>query len=313
MYYIANMREDDRVIDHYFCKQKQSLKTNSGKTYLSLKLQDKTGLIDAKVWELTNDIQAFEEGDVVKVDGSVLLYQNALQMKVLKLRRSREGEYSPADLNPSTDKDIDSLYAALKEKITGLKQPLRQLCEDIYNSDLVNGSIRTHSAAKAMHHGYMGGLLEHTVSVTEICEFMAGRYKYVQRDVLVAAALLHDIGKIQELSPFPQNDYTDDGELLGHIVIGAQMVHEAAARIPNFPHELESLLTHAILAHHGQMEWGSPKQPKTIEAFLLHCADDTDAKAKMFEDMVANYKGAGKWVGYNRPLERNIRKADDAL
>jgi len=309
MRYISDFRENDRVVDHYLCKQKQNLKTRSGKTYLSLRLQDKTGQIDAKVWEVNNDIQSFEEGDFIKIDGIVLTYQSDPQLKILKIRRSMEGEYDPADYIPCTDKDVGELYAQLTAYVKSLSNPfISKLVEEIlFRNPDVAGAVKTHSAAKNMHHSYMGGLLEHTLSVTQICDFMSGRYENVNRDLLVATAILHDIGKVYELSGFPENDYTDDGQLLGHIVIGAQLITEAAAKIAGFPPELRSLMAHSILAHHGEYEFGSPKRPKTIEAFILHCADNMDAKVKMFEECLKG-DASGKWIGYNKVLAREIRK-----
>ena len=311
MRYIEDFKEDDRIVAHYFCKQKNSLKSRAGKTYLSLKLQDKTGIIDAKVWELNNDIQSFEENDYIKVDGLIVSYQNDLQMKVAKIRRSEEGEYDPADYVPHTDKDMGALYESLLAYIKSVKSPhIKRLLESVFLEDpVICGGIKTHSAAKQMHHSYMGGLLEHTVAVADICEFLAGTYGFVDRDMLIAGALLHDVCKITELSAFPVNDYTDEGELVGHLVMGSELVSRHAAGIDGFPRQLEFLIKHMLLAHHGVYEFGSPKLPKTVEAFLLHCADDLDAKTKMFEDAVVKDNTAGMWVGYHKIFARNLRKS----
>ena len=310
MKYIEEFKEADRIIEHYLCKQKQSLKSRSGKTYLSLKLQDKTGFIDAKVWDLTNDIQNFEEGDYIKIDGIVQTYQNDLQLKINKIRKSEGGEFEPMNYIPCTDKDIGTLY----EQIVGYIQTIadkhiKALMENIFvhNSDIAS-AFKSHSAAKSMHHSYMGGLIEHTLNVVQICDFMSGRYKYVDRDLLIAAAMMHDLAKIYELSAFPTNDYTDDGHLLGHLVIGAEMINAEADKIAGFPHELKSLLKHCILAHHGECEFGSPKTPRTIEAFILHCADNADAKIRMFEEAIDADHTQSQWAGYHRMLQRNIRK-----
>ena len=312
MKYIEDFKEDERIIEHYLCKQKNSLKSRAGKTYLSLKLQDKTGVVDAKVWEMTSDIQSFEENDYIKVDGIVVTYQNDLQLKVAKIRKSQDGEYDPANYVPQTEKDIDSLYESLTGFIDSISNKhIKALLENIfYNDPVISVNIKTHSAAKQMHHSYLGGLLEHTVNVAELCEFFSSQYKFVNRDMLIAGALLHDVGKIFELSAFPVNDYTDDGQLLGHIVMGSEIIGKHTANIEGFPHELESLMKHMILAHHGIYEYGSPELPKTLEAHLLHCADDLDAKVKMFEDAVIKDNTPALWVGYQRMLERNIRKSD---
>ncbi|MDR1532612.1 MAG: HD domain-containing protein [Clostridiales bacterium] len=310
MKYIEDFKEDDHIIGHYFCKQKQNLKSRAGKTYLSLKLQDRTGMIDAKVWDLNNDIQNFDENDFIKIDGVVLTYQNEPQLKLSKIRRSREGEYDPAEYIPRTDKDVAAMYQQVEELIRSVEDPqIRLLLEEIMIKDEhVRDAFQSSSAGKIMHHSYMGGLIEHTLAVTQICDFLGRRYKFVNRDILIAAALLHDIGKVFELSPFPDNDYTDDGELLGHIVMGAEFISRAAAKIEGFPHQLESLLKHCILAHHGEYEFGSPKLPKTMEALILHFADNADAKLAAVEKAIDSDASQNDWLGFNKMLQRNLRK-----
>ena len=300
------------MIGRNLCKSKQSLKSRAGKTYLSLKLQDKTGMVDAKVWDMTNDIKAFDENDFIKIDAAVVTYQNDIQLNVKRIRRSMEGEYEPSDYIPCTEKNIEEMYQKLMSYIKTIESPyVKKLLEIIfYKHPIVSKNFKTHSAAKSVHHSYMGGLLEHTLSVTEICNFAAPRYKYVNRDILIASAMLHDVGKLMELSEFPENNYTDDGELLGHLIIGSEMITEAAAKIDGFPKELESLLKHCMISHHGEYEYGSPKLPKTIEAYILHCADNLDAKSKVFEEMIDNNSNQGNWAGYHKMLQRNIRKSD---
>jgi len=312
MRYLQDLKENERIIEHYLCKQKQSLKTRGGKTYFSLKLQDKTAVVDAKVWELHSDIGEFEENDMIKVDGTVLLYNNEPQIKINRIRKSLEGEYEAGEFIPRTEKDIDELHSQLLGYIDSVKEPyLRQLLEQIIiGNEVIAKAITSHSAAKHMHHSYFGGLLEHIVSVAEICDFMSGRYKYVNRDLLIVVAILHDIAKIFELSPMPANAYTDDGQMLGHIYMGAELVNQECAKIPGFPHELQSLIKHAILAHHGEYEFGSPKLPATIEAFILHAADNMDAKAKVYEEALAADATPGPWVGYHKLLARYLRNSD---
>ena len=310
MRYIEDLKEDEHIVEHYYCKQKQSLKTKAGKTFYSLKLQDKTGIIDAKVWELNNDIKNFEEGDFIKIEAVVSSYQNELQLKVTKLRKSTEGEYDPLNYVPSTDKDVDSIYSEIIKLIKSMKNPhIRQLTENILTQNKrIADAFKSHSAAKTMHHSYMGGLIEHTLSVAQICDFLAPRYKFINRDMLISVAILHDIGKIYELSSFPENDYTDEGELIGHIVVGSELIEHAAVEIEGFPNELKMLMKHCILAHHGEYEYGSPKLPKIMEAYVLHLADNMDAKIKMFEEVLGKDNTKGNWLGWQRLLERNIRK-----
>lgn len=312
MRYINELREGETIIEHYLCKSKQSLKSRAGKTYLSLKLQDKTGMVDAKVWDMTNDIKAFDENDFIKIDAVVVIYQNDIQLNVKRIRRSMDGEYEPFDYIPCTEKNIEEMYQKLMSYIKTIESPyVKKLLEFIfYKHPIVSKNFKTHSAAKSVHHNYMGGLLEHTLSVTEICDFAAPRYKHVNRDILIASAMLHDVGKLMELSEFPENDYTDDGELLGHLIIGTEMITEATAKIEGFPKQLESLLKHCMISHHGEYEYGSPKLPKIIEAYILHCADNLDAKSKVFEEMIDNNSNQGNWAGYHKMLQRNIRKSD---
>ncbi|MCI8629076.1 MAG: HD domain-containing protein [Firmicutes bacterium] len=312
MRYINELREGQSVIEHYLCKSRQSLKSRAGKTYLSLKLQDKTGMVDAKVWEMTNDIKAFEENEFIKIDATVVTYQNDIQLNVKRIRRSLEGEYDPADYIPCTEKNIEEMYQKLMSYIKTIQNPyIKKLLEEIfYHNDTVSKHLKTHSAAKSIHHSYMGGLLEHTLSVTEICDFVAPRYQFVNRDILIASAMLHDIGKIIELSEFPENDYTDEGQLLGHLMIGSELIKETASHIEGFPKQIENLLKHCMISHHGEYEYGSPKLPKTIEAFILHSADNLDAKTKVIEEMIQNNTNQGSWVGYQKMLQRNIRKSD---
>lgn len=313
MRYLNELKENERVLEHYFCKQKNTLKTKNGRDYYSLKLQDKTGVVDAKVWELHSDIGDFEEGDVIKVDGVVLLYNGEVQVKINRIRKSLDGEYELGEYMPRTEKDIDELYSRLLGYIGSISDTqLQKLLELIViEHPVIAKAITSHSAAKNMHHSYLGGLLEHTISVVEICDFMSGRYKAVNRDILITAAVLHDIAKIFELSPMPTNAYTDDGQMLGHIYLGAELISKECAKIPNFPTQLESMLKHAILAHHGEYAFGSPKLPMTIEAFILHAADNMDAKIKVYEDIVAVEGQKDQvWMGYNKMLERYVRKSD---
>ena len=312
MKYINELHEGENIIEHYLCKSRQTMKSRNGKNYLSLKLQDKTGMVDAKVWDLNNDIQSFQENDFIKVDAFVTTFNNELQLNVKRVRRSREGEYDPADFVPSTDKNIDEMYDQLMGYIKTMKNPyLKKLLEEIFlRHPVISKEFKYHSAAKAMHHSFRGGLVEHTLSVTQLCDFLAPRYNYVNRDILVASAMLHDVGKVLELSDFPTNDYTDDGQLLGHLILGSELIRDAAAKIDGFPKRLESLMKHCMLSHHGEYEYGSPKLPSTPEAFLLHCADNLDAKTKMIEEALAADSTQGHWAGYNRMLQRNLSRSD---
>ncbi len=312
MRFISDLKVDEKVVEHYLCKGKQTQKTKAGKNYLSLVLQDKTGTIDAKVWELNKQIQSFEEGDFIKIDALVNCFKNENQLNIKQIRKSSEGEYDPSDYIPITDKDINLLYDQVVTLISTIENTyMSQLLSNIYiHNDEIVKVFKSHSAAKTMHHNYLGGLLEHSVSVVQICDFLSSQYDYINRDLLITSAFLHDIGKIYELSPFPENDYTDDGNLLGHIVMGVEFVNKEASKIDGFPHKLLSLIKHSILSHHGIYEYGSPKRPKTMEAFLLHHADSIDAKIKIYHDAIKDNKTASNWAGYNKLMQHNIRNSE---
>ncbi|NMA83669.1 MAG: HD domain-containing protein [Epulopiscium sp.] len=312
MRYIIDLREGDNIAEHYLCKQKQILKSRAGKSYISLKLQDKTGIIDGKVWDLGDGIHEFSDYDFIKVDATVLLYQGEPQLNIRRIRKSSEGEYDPKDYIPSTQKDINQMYEQLLAYIPTIENPyIKKLIESfLVEDEKFIKQFKYHSAAKNIHHSYMGGLLEHTLAVVEICDFLSTRYEGVNRDIVIATAIFHDIGKIQELSQFPENDYTDDGQLIGHLIMGMEMVSRKIETISGFPSTLASLIKHSLLSHHGELEYGSPKRPKTIEAFILHAADNTDAKIKIIEEAISNEAKEDNWIGYQKLFNRNLRRTN---
>ena len=310
MKYIKDFKEGDRVFDIYLCKHKQSAVTKNGKPYENVILQDKTGTIDAKVWEPNNPgISDYDAMDYIEVYGDVNNFQGALQVNVKRIRVCSAEEYNPADYLPVSSKGIEPMYKEMKAIIGTLQnQYLRQLMEAFFIKDAAFAkAFCNSSAAKMVHHGFVGGLLEHTLGVVKLCDYYCNAYPILNRDLLLSAAMCHDIGKTKEISPFPENDYTDDGQLLGHIVIGAQMVAEKAAAIPGFPHSILSQLQHCILAHHGKYEYGSPKLPAIIEALALNYADDTDAKLETFKEILENNSENQGWLGFNRLFESNLR------
>ena len=309
MRYINELREGDNVAGIYLCKQKTIQKTKAGKTYYSLILQDKTGVIDTKIWELNNGIDNFEQMDYIRIDGNVTSFQGSLQMNVRRLRRAREGEYLPQDYIPCSVYDIDKMYRELSDYVNSVQNPhLRKLLVAFFGDQDFAKEFKKHSAAKRVHHGFMGGLLEHTLHVTRLCAFYCDQYPVLNRDLLITAAICHDIGKIHELSDFPENDYTDEGQLIGHIVIGTMMVDEKIRTLAGFPPKLANELKHCILAHHGELEYGSPKKPALIEALALNYADNTDAKMESFMEALAEEnRQSGEWRGYNKLFDSNIR------
>lgn len=309
MKYLKDYRDGDRVHDVYLCKHKQAAVTKNGKNYLNVILQDKSGTMDAKVWDPNSmGIEEFEPMDYIEVGGDVSSFQSSLQISVKRVRVCREGEYNPADYLPVSEKNIEEMYQELLGMIQRTKNPfLKELLEAIFVKDVAFAKkFKNSSAAKSVHHGFVGGLLEHTLSVAQVCEFYCKQYPILKRDLLVAAALCHDIGKTREISAFPVNDYTDEGNLLGHIVMGVEMIGEKIREIPGFPAVLASEIKHCILAHHGELEFGSPKKPALVEAVALSFADNTDAKMQTFKELL-NSTDSADWLGFNRLLDSNVR------
>lgn len=314
MRYIETFREGLHISDVYLCKSKQIALTKAGKEYGNLILQDKSGTIDAKIWDLNSPgVGNFETMDYVYIDADVTMFQNSNQLNVKRIRKAEESEYIAGDYLPVSSKDIGKMFEELTGFVKSLRTPYyRKLAESFFVEDQAFAkAFQFHSAAKSVHHGFVGGLLEHTLSVVKLCDYYAGYYPLINRDLLITAAMFHDIGKTKELSVFPENDYTDDGQLLGHIIIGTEMVSERIKTIPDFPQKAATELKHCILAHHGELEYGSPKKPALLEALALNFADNTDAK---METMIEVLKGAGDnngWLGFNRLLETNVRKTSE--
>lgn len=313
MKYIETLKESDSISDIYLIKHKQAAVTKNGKPYENLILQDKTGTIDAKIWEPNSSgIEDFDSLDYVEIYGSVSSFNSMLQVSVKRARKCREGEYDPADYLPVSSKDIGEMYQELLGYISKIKSPyLKQLCEAFFVKDeAFIKAFKQSSAAKTVHHGFVGGLLEHTLSVTKLCEFYTNAYPMLKKDLLLSVAMLHDIGKVRELSLFPENDYTEDGQLLGHIVMGCEMAGEKIKEIPDFPEKLAGEVKHCILAHHGEYEFGSPKKPALMEAVAINFADNTDAKMETMTELFSSTAETG-WLGYNRLFESNLRKTSE--
>ena len=312
MKFINELREGEKISGIYLCKHKQAAVTKNGKPYENLILQDKTGTIDGKIWEPNSlGIDEFESLDYIDVVGDVTSFQGSLQVSIKRARKAGEGEYEPGNYLPVSDKNVDTMYQELLGFAAQVKNPyLHRLLVSFFQEDeeFVR-AFKGNSAAKTVHHGFIGGLLEHTLSVVKLCQYYCRTYPILNQDLLITTAMLHDIGKTKELSPFPKNDYTDDGQLLGHIMMGAEMIHDKAREIPGFPEKLESEVKHCILAHHGELEYGSPKKPALAEAVALNLADNTDAK---METLTEIFNGSGEqkdWLGYNRFFESNLRKS----
>ena len=308
MQYLRDLNAGDRVSSIYLCRSKNEATTRNGKPYENVVLQDKTGVMDAKIWDVNSEgIGIYDALDYVEIAGEVTTFNGALQLTIRRLRVCREGEYDPREYQPVSERDNDEMYKELLSLISSVKNPhLNALLNSVFIGDKeFVKRFRFSSAAKSVHHAFIGGLLEHTISVGKLCDYLASAYPNLNRDLLITAALTHDIGKTKELSPFPENDYTDEGQFLGHIVIGTMMLEEKIKNMPEFPKLLREELLHCILAHHGEYEFGSPKKPAIAEALALNMADNTDAKMETLKELLSNTKTPG-WQGYQRLLESNI-------
>jgi len=315
MKFIEAFHEGDRIGDVYLCKYRQSAVAKNGKAYENVVLQDKTGTIDAKIWDPNSSgIDEFAALDYVDIVGEVTSFQGSLQLNIKRVRKVAEGEYDPADYLPVSDRNLDEMYEELMALLNQVENPfLQQLIKKYFGDEPFANAFKKHSAAKTVHHSFVGGLLEHTLNVVTLCAYYVEHYAYLNRDLLFTAAAFHDVGKLKEISNFPENDYTDDGQLLGHIVMGSELVGYGCRSIKGFPKKLASELQHCILAHHGELEYGSPKKPALPEALALNLADNTDAKMETMKELLkgAKEQNGNPWLGYNRLFESNIRKSSE--
>jgi 3'-5' exoribonuclease len=311
MKYIKDIREGDSVSGIYLCRKKEVGKKKSGDDYFALTLTDKTASVDGKIWNTNNQgIAEFDSGDYVYIEGTTNTFNQRLQIIINRLRKCNEGEYDPADYVPSTGKNVNGMCTELADIIKTVKNPwLKKLLDAVFVEDkAVAKAFSERSAAKQIHHAFRGGLLEHTLSVTKLCDGFAANYPILNRDVLVTSAMLHDIGKIRELSALPENDYTDEGQLLGHIYMGAEYVGKKIDGIEGFPQKLRNEIQHCILAHHGKLEYGSPKKPALAEALALSFADELDAKMETMGELFGTAVSDEGWLGYQKNFESNVRK-----
>jgi 3'-5' exoribonuclease len=301
---------DNQVITGFFAVSAKSVRSKKdGSLYFALILSDGTGQAEARMWE-TADAGEFEAGDIVKVRGQVSRYQERFQISVERIRRAEPGEFVLSDFLPRTERDVDELWAELNRYIESFTDPhLKSLLRLFLDDGEIAAALREAPAAKSMHHAWIGGLLEHVVSLLGICD-LAAKYYSVHRDLLLTGAVLHDIGKLQELRWGTSFDYTVEGQLLGHITIGVGMIEQRIAALPDFPPALRMLVSHMVLSHHGRYEFGSPKLPMIPEALLLHYLDDMDAKMQTmrseFARNVASGRRAGEVTEWVRSMERSL-------
>ncbi len=310
--FIKDIREKDQVTGSFLVTRKESGISKSGKPYLNIKLMDSTGELEARVWEDAEELgKRFQKNDVVSIKGFAVAYQGGIQVNVTSINAVADGEYDIRDFLPSSRKDPKVMLEELDNIISGIKDTsLKGLLSSIFKDQGIRGLFSLAPAAKSMHHPYLGGLLEHTLSICGLAEKITGHYKKgINKDLLLAGAILHDIGKIHELSYSRSFDYTDEGRLLGHITMGIELVDNKIRDLPGFPEKTAVLLKHMLLSHHGQLEFGSPKRPKTIEAIILSYLDDLDAKVSTVQALAENEREKdSSWTSYQKLFERYIYK-----
>jgi 3'-5' exoribonuclease len=301
--------ENQTITSLFVVAAKQVKSKKNGELYLSITLADRSGQLQANMWDnVAEALDAFEQDDFVKVKGMVHKYNGRWQLTMHKVRKLGEQEIDYADYIAKTTKDIEQLWRTLGEFVESFENPwLKALVKDFMSDDAIATAYKNAPAAKTLHHAFVGGLLDHVVSLFTVCDLVARNYPQVNRDLLLTGAFLHDIGKIHELAYQRSISYTTKGQLLGHMIIELEMLHERIARLPGFPDELKILIEHMIISHHGQYEFGSPKLPMFPEALMLHYLDDLDSK---MESMRAQFAREAEldsaWTSYNPSLARPL-------
>ncbi len=312
--FLSELKKGQMVESSFLVREKNLGKTKTGNPYLSIRLADRTGEMEGRIWENVQEYSpSFEKNDFVKVRAEVDEFQGTLQLRILKLRKLGESEVRLDDFLPKTSQDIEKMYADLKSIGSSVGNPfLQKLLDAFFADEDFSKSLKLAPAAKAFHHVYLGGLLEHTLSVVQLILLIGPRYRGVNQDLLLTGGILHDIGKIEELSFDRTFDYTDPGRLLGHITRTVEMIDKKIQAIPEFPETLAMLLRHMILSHHGEYAFGSPRRPKILESLLLHHLDDLDAKMNGFLAWIEKEKESpSRWTSYHRLFDRFLFKPEE--
>ena len=309
--YVKELAPNQVISTFFLVQNKEIRQKKSGEPYLSLSLADRTGELDAKMWDNAAEVmETFDRDDFVKVKGLVQIFHNRWQLTIHKLRRVADHEVVLADYFPASDRDPDEMMAQLRSVVAGMTNPhLRGLLDAMLDDPEIARRYKTAPAAKQIHHAYLGGLIEHVLSLCAMAALAASHYRIIDLDLLLTGIVLHDAGKIYELSYERGFSYSTDGQLLGHISIAMRMVSDKLARIPDFPPRLRTLVEHMILSHHGRLEFGSPKVPQFPEALLLHYLDDLDSKMDCMRHLVDRDRQVdGLFTGYSASMERSILK-----
>jgi 3'-5' exoribonuclease len=314
-HFVRDLQPNQSVTDFFLVRTKDVRLKKSGDPYLALNLSDKTGQLDVKMWdEIEGVVNTFEQSDFVKVSGFVTIYRLKPQMTLQRLRRAEESEIDLADYLPHTEKNIDEMFSQLRAIVEGFKNPhLKLLLNAFLDDDEIARRMKIAPAAKTLHHAFIGGLLEHVMSLLNLARLTASNYPYVDVELVQTGVVLHDLGKIYELSYGRTFEYTDEGQLLGHISIMLRLLDRKCSTLADFPPKLKTLVEHLILSHHGKYEFGSPKLPSFPEALLLHYLDDMDSKLESMRAEISADQNDRDWTPYNRSLERSLLKKDRFL
>ena len=311
-FYIKDLKQGNKIASLFLVAEKNMAYSQKGSPYLNVRLKDKTGEVDAKVWDnATEWNQGFKKGDIVYIEGRVLSYRNTLQISIVTIAPAAPDDFDPGDFLPTSKLDTDAMFKELLTFIDKISSaPLKALLSSFFYDEQTAELFRRAPAAKGFHHTYLGGLLEHTLSVVRLLERVADHYPQLNRDLLLTGGILHDLGKIHEFTYDSLISYSDEGRMIGHLVMGVEMIDKKIETIANFPLQLALELRHIILSHHGEFEYGSPKRPKTREAMVVHFLDDLDAKLNAFEIFVAAdaANNDSEWTNYNRFFERYLYK-----
>jgi 3'-5' exoribonuclease len=304
--FIKDIRENDIVEGVFWVKEKSKPLSRSGIPYLRVRLRDRTGEIEGRVWDGVEEIaDLFARDDFIKIKGQATSYQDRVQLNIKSIKKMEDAEVSLDEFLPSSARDPDEMLAELIEISQSIENPyLQQLVTAFLKNEEFTSLFKRAPGAKRLHHSFLGGLLEHTLSVVNLIQKIKDYYEGINHDLLLAGGVLHDIGKVHELTYDRSFDYSDAGRLVGHIVMGVEMVDKEIAGIEGFPAELAMLMKHLLLSHHGQYEWGSPTRPMTLEAQILHHLDDLDAKVKGIQEFILKAEQGATWTDYHRMFER---------
>jgi 3'-5' exoribonuclease len=313
--FITDLNSEQNITSFFLVCEKEIRNTREGKPYLRLELGDRSGTIEARMWDqFESVVKDINRDDLVKVQGRIEIYRNRPQLSVLQVRLAKPEEVDLADFLPATKADVGKLYAQLLEFAASIANPfLKKLVTGILNDPAIAAKYKRAPAAKVMHHAYLGGLLEHVISLCGLAKLAAAHYPELDVDLLLTAAMLHDVGKLDELCYDRAISYTVEGQLLGHIMMEFETVSKAMDAIEGFPANLKTVVQHMLISHHGQYEFGSPKLPMIREALVFHYLDDLDSKLAAARAALALDSGEPEWSAYSGALGRKFLRLDQFL